>query len=123
MLVFAPALTPAPARSRSATHSGVMESKDPVLDGKDEPCQSPLSPTTPGLGSGTIPELPSPSAISAAGASSGGDGGGGGGGGSGDGFALRAKTGDLSKAHLLAERERHFLEQELRVGPSVCLSV
>lgn len=31
--------------------------------------------------------------------------------------ALTSRTGDLSKAHMLADRERHFLEDELRVGP------
>ena len=30
--------------------------------------------------------------------------------------ALARQAGDLSKAHLLADRERHFLEDELRVG-------
>ena len=32
--------------------------------------------------------------------------------------ALTCKAGDLSKAHLLAGRERHFLEEELRVRPA-----
>lgn len=30
--------------------------------------------------------------------------------------ALTSRAGDLSKAHMLADRERHFLEDELRVG-------
>lgn len=31
-------------------------------------------------------------------------------------YALTSRAGDLSKAHMLADRERHFLESELRVG-------
>ena len=31
-------------------------------------------------------------------------------------MVLTSRAGDLSTAHLLADRERHFLEDELRVG-------
>lgn len=43
--------------------------------------------------------------------------------------ALTSRAGDLSKAHMLADRERHFLEDELRVGwgggglPRACVCV
>ena len=38
--------------------------------------------------------------------------------------ALASRAGDLSKAHLLAGRERHFLEAELRVRPAkACIAV
>lgn len=33
-----------------------------------------------------------------------------------DQVVLTSRAGDLSTAHLLADRERHFLEDELRVG-------